>query len=84
MTYDQKKVDELVSNAKVLESLRERINSRMNSLVVGPSYRERYTYDGGRKETYWNVIQEIDRRTVTLMERIYAELVYDEVPFEED
>ena len=77
MTYNQKKVDELVSNAKVLESLRDELRSMYSTEVGLP-------FGMGWNSAIDFVIGEIDKRTVTLMEQIYAELVYDEVPFEED
>ena len=78
MTYNQKKVDELVSKAKVLESLRDKLRLGAYRTEPGPPF------GMGWNSAIDFVIGEIDKRTVTLMEQIYAELVYDEVPFEED
>ena len=77
MTYDQKKVDELVSNAKVLESLRDELLKQRCADGSTP-------FTQGWNSAFGYVISEIDKRTVTFMERIYAELVYDEVPFGEE
>lgn len=69
----------LIAEARALESLREYVLKLEES-----DWGYDDMFSRGWKSATSEVRREIDSRTVTLMERIYAELVYDEVPFEED